>query len=433
VKHYDGETLFAFLEGMTPIEAGIEEHVAACGECSAQLVEQRRLLERMGDPRLWQKLPPPPRDAIRELAAFAERVALEDELASSLCDAILTGPAAWWPQRLRTTRGTRTAGMVRQLLLRTRAYLERTPKEALQVTEMALGVAGELEAGAYPPHYVDSIRGEALRDHAYVLSFLSRYAEALDYAERAARLLETVPFSDCELARVWLVRATVLRNTGEHEEAARLAREAGDTFLAFGERARYVTARITEGAVVYAAGLVARALEIWSSVEGDPALDDVGAVRLTHNIALCHTDLGQPHRAIEALRRCIAELEMLGMEAERTRSRAVLGRALLAAGDASAAIPILRQTSRELAELGLIFDSGVVATEAAEALIAVNAPEEVAAICREVIARFTAAGLAPQAITALAYLREAEAAAARKPARLVRAARASLRALAVEP
>jgi tetratricopeptide (TPR) repeat protein len=428
--HYDAETLFAFVEGTVPIEAGIETHVMACEQCSAEVEEQRRVVAMLAEECVWAEAPAPAGEAIGHASLAMERAAAEDEAAAVLCDEILTGPSVWWPQRLRKAGGACTAGMVRQLLLRLRTYVERIPKDALQIAEMAVALAADLDPAADPPHSVDNLHAQALRDRAFVLGFMSRYDEALRDARRSAELFATVPASDCERARLKLVRALVLRNTGCAEEAAALAREAGDTFLAFGERARYVSARITEGAVLYAMGAAERALEIWSSLQGDPELDDVAAVRLDHNVALCHIDLGRPAEAIEPLYRCVAQMDLFGLETERTRSRGALGVAVAATGNAAAAIPILRQAAQELAELGLVFDSGKVALDAAEAMLVAGRAAEAAAVCREVIARFTAAGLDRQAIPALMYLRQAEAAESEGSLRLVRLAQESLRLFA---
>lgn len=426
MEHYSGETLFDFLQGMTPIEAGVAKHVADCAQCTGEVEELRRLIRALQDPQFWEVIfgGGVPGAERSELIALAERVFREDERARSLCEEVLTGPAAWWPQRLRTAGGTRTAGMVRQLLLRRRASLGRAPKEALIVTGMAVSVAEELDTAAYPRELVDDLRAQALRDHAYVLTVLARYAEAAEYAERSAALFAGVPASQFERARLYLVEATILRYTGQEMEAARLCGKAAEVFLEYGDRARYVSARVTEGTALHLAGAVERALEIWTSVEGDPALDAAIAVQLRHNIALCHVVLGQPLRAIEPLCRCVADFAMLGLETERTRSRSVLGQALLVMGRPRAAAAILRRTAEELAELGMIFEYGRTALEAAEALIAAGRRHEVPPLCREIISRVTAAGLASQAMAALAYLREVEGSEA--PVDVVRAARAAM-------
>jgi tetratricopeptide (TPR) repeat protein len=288
-----------------------------------------------------------------------------------------------------------------------RTMLESSPANALQVTALAIEVANTLDVSEYPCDYVIKLRAQSLRDHAYVLSFMGRYPEALDFVARSKRLFEQVPLPEYDLARLALVKALILQHIDRAGEAADLAREAGDTFLRFGDRARYVNARITEGSVVYYSGAVSRAMEIWQSIEKDPSLDAVGAVRVAHNIALCFAELGQPARAAEYLIGCVAQFDMLGMETERTRSRSVLGQTLLNAGRAAEAIPILRQTWREFEQLDMVTEAGLTALELAEALLVTDQTDEVPAICRDVIAQFTRAGMASRAITALSFLREA--------------------------
>jgi tetratricopeptide (TPR) repeat protein len=410
MTHFDDESLFEYVEGTSPKASEIASHVSSCRECAREVGEQRAMMATLANGEVWEPAPvtsPSPRQFIVNVAAFAERARLEDERAAILCEEILSGPPTWWKQRLRKSEGAITAGMVKQLLDRMRTLVETNPANALQVTALAIEVANTLDVSEYPCDYVIKLRAQALRDHAYVLSFMGRFPEALDFVERAKRLFDQVPLPEYDLARLALVKAAILQNIDRADEAAILAHEAGDTFLRFGDRVRYVNARITEGSVVYCGGAIERALEIWKSVEHDPALDEVGAVRVAHNIALCLSELRQPAEAVEYLVRCVAQFEMFGKDTERTRSRAVLGRTLLLAGRPADAIPVLRQTWREFEQLDMIADAGLVALELAEALVTTNQSNEVAAICRDVIAQFSRAGMASRAITALSFLREA--------------------------
>ena len=410
MTHYDDESLFEYVEGTSPKASEIASHVSVCRECADEVGEQRQIIKALADQEVWEQASvpsPSPRQFIVNVAAFAERARLEDERAAVLCEEILSGPPAWWKQRLRKTEGAMTGGMVKQLLERMRDMIGTSPANALHVTALAIEVANTLDVAEYPCDYVIKLRAQALRDHAYVLSFMGRYPEALDYVERSKRLFDQVPLPEYDLARLALVKAHILQYIDRAEEAAELAREAGDTFLRFGDRARYVNARITEGSVVYFSGAIERALEIWKSVENDSALDDVSAVRIKNNIALCLSELQQPARAAEYLVDCIAQFEMLGMEAERTRSRGVLGHTLLAAGRAAEAVPVLRQTWREFEQLDMITQAGLAALELAEALLVVGQADEVPAVCREIIAQFTRAGMGSRALTALSFLREA--------------------------
>jgi tetratricopeptide (TPR) repeat protein len=408
MAHYDDESLFQYVEGTSPIASEIELHVSSCAECAAEIGEHRDLIAQLGDKEVWEASPPPvPRQLVASLVSFAERARREDEDAVEICDQVLTGPSQWWPQRLRKTNGAQTAGVVKQLLARMLQTAESSPAHALQMTSMAIGIANALDVSDYPCDYVIKLRAQAMRDHAQVLSLMGRYLDALELVDRAKRLFLQTPLPEYDLARVAIVKSAILQYVDRTDEAAELAREAGDTFLRFGDRVRYVNARITEGAVMFNAGAVERALEIWKSVENDDGLSDVSAVRTAHNIALCLVDLGEPAAAAEYLVRCIADFEMLGMQTERTRSRWILTRALVVSGKHEEAIPALRKTWYEFEQLELIADSGLVALELAEVLLATGHTDEVPAICREVIAQFTRAGMASRAITALSFLREA--------------------------
>jgi len=406
--HYDEESLFEFVEGTSQIAGEIESHVMECVECAREVGEQREIVEALASGETWESVPAAaPRQFILNVTAFAERARAEEEAAAFLCDEILSGPASWWRQRLMKAENAATAGMVKQLLDRMRTMLERSPANALQVTALAIEVANALDVTEYPCDYAINLRAQAHRDHAYVLSFMGRYSEALEYADQSKRLFDQVPLPEYDLARLALVKASILQYVERRTEAAELARQAGDTFLRFGDRARYVNARITEGSVVYNTGAMEKALEIWQSVESDPALDDIGAVRVAHNIALCLSKLERHAAAVEYLQRCVAQFDMLEMETERTRSRWNLASALVAAGKPLESIPALRQTWKEFERLEMIGPAGLVGLELAEILLACGRADEVPTICRDLIAQFTRFGMASRAITALSFLREA--------------------------
>jgi tetratricopeptide (TPR) repeat protein len=204
-----------------------------------------------------------------------------------------------------------------------------------------------------------------------------------------------------------MVKANIMRSIDRADEAVSLVREAAETFLRFGDQNRYATARVIEAATLYSRASIQEALQIFISLEGHPGLDDHGTVAVMNNVANCYAELGQPEKAAEYAPRCIVMFEMLGMETERTRSRWLLGRTLVAAGKVPDAIPVLRATWREFEQFDMISDAGLVALELAEALLLTGAVEEVPAICRDVISQFTRAGMASRALTALSFLREA--------------------------
>jgi tetratricopeptide (TPR) repeat protein len=407
MTHYDDDALFEYVEGTSPVDADIASHVSSCGHCTTEVEERRELIATLRHEEIWKTQPPAPRQFVVDVASFAEQARIEEQNAVALCDEVLSGPPNWWAQRLRKSEGWLTAGTVKELLGRWRPTLGTAPAQALQITALAIEVANGLQITQYPSDYVVKLRAQAYRDHAYVLSFMGRYPEALDFAERSRRLFDQVPLPEYDLARLAIVKASVLRSIDRSEEAIALIQGAAETFLRFGDLKRHAGARMTLGTALYVRRDIQEALAIWESLEGAPQADPYSAVRLAHNIALCHSDLGQPEKAIPYVQRCVLDFELLELYTERTRSRWLLGHTLAACAKYAEAAPILEQSWREFESLDMVADAGLVALELAETLLILEQPDEVPAICRDLIGMFTRAGMASRAVTALSFLREA--------------------------
>ncbi len=431
MSHYDDEALFQYAEGTSPISTEIASHIAACDRCSSELGTHRDVVEALSTDDVWQDPAPAPRQFVIDVVEFADRARSEDFRAAEICKDVLSGPAAWWPQRLSKHEGFRSAGVVRQLLERMREFLATSPAKALQVTSMAIEIANALPVTEYPCDYVVKVRAQAYRDHAYVLSFMGRYPEALEIADRAKRLFDQVPLPEYDLARLAQVRASILCCIDRADEALVLARDAAETFLRFGDLPRLANARVIEGAILFERGSYGEALNVWKSVEDAASLDTTTRIGMIHNVALCYCELGQLDKAAEGFARCVEEHELTGGLTERTRSRRSLGQTLVRAGRYTDAIPVLRRSCREIEELDLIDDSGLAALELAEALLQAGQSPEVPAICRNIVAQFTRAGMTSRAITALSFLREAVAIGQANPS-LVRHVHDFLRELPAE-
>lgn len=342
-----------------------------------------------------------------EILELAGRLQDEDAMARSLCAAVLAAPPAWWAQHIRNRVGTQTAGVIRELFAQMRLTVEKSPATALQITTLAVELAEALDTNAYPHPVPAILQAQALRTHAAVLSFIGNHRQAIEHADEARALFERIPCMAFELARTALVKAASLQLVDRGEEALALLREAADTFHGHHEYEWHANARMTEGAVLYNLGTIKSALETWRSIAADPALGELAAVRVRHNIALCLVDLGEPAAAAASARRCIDDFERLDHLTERTRSRMVLGMALLATGDAEQAIAVLRRTCREYVDFELAVDAAYASLQLVQALLVTNRLQEVPAICREVIALCTKAGMQARAVTALSFLHEA--------------------------
>src|SRR5258708_39292691 len=256
---------------------------------------------------------------------------------------MLACPPRWWRTKM-MQEGGQTVAVVRALLDRMRAVLPKAPLQALDVTTIAVDVANDLSITGYPSDLVFAARGHAWRDHAYVLSFLGRFSEALEAVDRAELLFRQTALSDYELARVDLVRASVLQSLDRVDEAVRLSPRASNTFLEFGDRARYINARVTTAAMLFQQRAFREALEAWESVIDDAAIEDLTRVMVTNNLGMCYRELGEYDRAVTYLSRAVAEFEILGLTTECARNRWSLALTLVAAGRIPDALPIFERT-----------------------------------------------------------------------------------------
>lgn len=372
-------------------------------------IELDEIIDALRDPLVWQtqrtgSAPKPER--IAALATFRQRLEVEDAAAAELLDEVLKGPSAWWGNSLRKS-GVRTAGVVRQLLVRIRAIDERSPADSLVVVTLALEIADSLAVTDYPSDFVITLRAQALREQAWSFSVMGRFREATAAADRAERLLLQTPIPDYELARLNLVRAYFYRWTDRIDEAIALSRKSAEMFARFGDRRMLVTARTHEASLLFGRNEYAQALAAYRSVENDPAItDDATRVLIGFNIGLCHRELGHIDQAVEALTAATAEYEMLGMDVNLARCRWTLATTINAAGRYSEAIPIFRAAWNKLESLEMESEAALAALELAETLLVVGRTDEVPAICRTLIDRFTRAGMGGSAMTALAFLRE---------------------------
>jgi len=293
-------------------------------------------------------------------------------------------------------------------------------------------VSNELNVAEYPSDFVIGVRAQALRDHAYALTYLGRYPDALQVADRAERLFKQSPLPEYELARLKLVRSIIYRSLERAGEAILLTREAANAFLRFGQHRRYIDARVFEASMLYKLGRTKEALAIWLELEKTPRINTTTRVIVLHDIGTAYQQLRKFGEAADYLSRAAAEYEMLGIKPELTRTRWMLARTLMMSKQVQNAIPLLREAWREFESLEMEADAALAALDLVEALLVVGDHEQVPPICRALLDRFTRAGMSSPAVTALAYLREAVAA-GQATRTLVRHVQKFLREMPKEP
>ncbi|MCU1230598.1 MAG: hypothetical protein JWO97_3482 [Acidobacteria bacterium] len=410
MTHCDEESLLQYAEGISPIGSEIESHLVGCASCSVTIEEQRELISLLREADTWEGVPEtnatvPAR--IRDLSDLQARLATEDSEAAQLLDEALRGPAAWWTTRLVQSLQPLTAGVVRQLLARAEGLESTAPQQASDMTRLAIDIAAEIPLSDYPSDFVITLRGHALREHSYNVMCLGRYREALLLCDEAESAFTQLPIPEYEVARVSLVRALIYRNLDRMDEAAGLAREAALCFREYGDIRRYTIARMTQSAILQHTGRLQEALTLWLELAALPSLDPATRVAVKLDLGTCYRGLGQVDKATEHITAAAAEYDLLGETIYAAKARWALAATLVAAARTGDAVPILRTTWKQFENLGMEADAALVGLELAEALLLSGQADEVPAICRSVLDRFTRAGMTSRAINALAFLREA--------------------------
>ena len=347
-------------------------------------------------------------EQLSQRLAHHKRLVDEEAEAAVLCERILTGPSAWWGNAIRNA-GEPTSGLVRQLIERAAAMLQRVPTDALILASLASERAETIEVTAYPYDHVYQLRGEALREEAWVLDVLGNFVMATDAADRAEHYFKAFSLPlEIDLARLDLVRSHIAASTGRFSDAIELAQRAGETFQWYGDRRGWVKSCDFRMGAYWRMGDFKRAKETLQLQDGylDLLTPEQRTARF-HNIAMCQRELGDLDGAARSFTRAIADAERTGLHTTAAESRASLGVLLLLAGHAGEAIDALRDAWNELEALGLAFSATTTALRLVEALIVTERVDEVPPICRMLIDRCTKAGMSDSALTALALLREA--------------------------
>ena len=398
-RHIDDRQLAAFrTDALTEKDAArVRRHLESCTTCRERLESVNVVAFARAQ------------DRVREFASTARRLQRErNEAADSVRTLLRDTPPEEWP-RLAENPAMRNSGALDQLAAEVRKRLTSDPREALALSTLATSIAETLPSDAYPAVVLAQIRATAWKDRAHVLKFLSRLPEAMEAVERADERLAGFAAVDHDRAIVQLVRAAILMESGEFEDAIREAVAARDVFRDFSDTRRFLYAGVTVGNILYERGAFADACAAFTSLLR--VAKDVGdaetQARLHNNLGYCETHLGDLPNANIHFSEAVRHFNDLGMHVEGTRTERGAGVRLLAKGDYTGGIRRLREARRQFKEHGMFEDAGKCGLNIAEALLERGQAEEASRLTSEIVDEFVAAGSNRRAISALEYLREA--------------------------
>lgn len=436
IGHPTAETLAAFaVNPQEPSGREVGTHIGGCEQCRREVASIEAFCKQLAHREMWRAVdaPPGPSSPPPRVAHQFESLRFEDEIAEFLLEPVLNNPETLRATLLADTR-YRSAGVVRRLIAASESARDESPLRALALADVGVVLAERLDPAHYEPVIFDSVRGAAWRERANVLRTLGRHAEALTAIEQAEEAFRRTPVAEIDLARVDYIRATVLRAMQRYDEALPYARAAGEVFRDFGETIREVHAGLLEGAILFDMHQPRMAVERFRPLlAAAEEIDDGATLGFLHNaLGASLQESGDVAEAARHFQQAAALFEHLGMEVERLRTSWSLALVAVRRGDVQRGLTMLTEVACGFDRRGCAGDAALVLLDVAEQHVLAGRNTEVTALCRQLVDRFTAAGMLEGAVLALRYLQEA-AAANRATAGTVRHVSQFIRRLEREP
>lgn len=407
--HFDTAAWLAYAGASVevPQREEMEAHAGGCAACSALRRSSKELVISLADERTWNESEPAAapagavfsriRAAAIEHARNRARATEKAESLSYLSDEELV-------RRLHGQEHA-SAAMVLELGSRARGVLERDPRRALFLADLAVSLSHKLPRGPENLH----AKGTAWKERGNALRFVGELNEALAAYIRSRSHFLASSVGAIDVAQTDLGRAMVLRAMGDLTAAAAIARTSAATFLEFGDARRWLHAKLLAAAITYSLGQITEArdafLELLNAAQEQQDLESLS--RLFNNLGHCYVDLGDCDAACTYLLQAIATYRELGMETEAIRTRWALAKMLLHAGRSSEADSRLAEVAEEFSSRGMLLAWALATLDRVEALLVLGRSAEVPLLLEGTLARLATSGAQRGVIMALAYLREA--------------------------
>ena len=411
MSHYTEDELSAYALRPEAIDdrERVEQHVAACGDCRNTLDVIEAFDTALQDPLPWEMSESMTirREAPPALIEHARAISAADAHARELVMPLVDSAIRFRAARIDDDPRFYTLAVMRLLSKVANGMHERQPQFGLVLADTALTIAEKLPSSlqAQSAWYV----GTAWKERAIALRCVGRFKDAEEALDRAEEAFESEDHMEpFDLAIVGYVRATVYCEIERFDDAALLAREAAAIFEQYGDKQRYLSARVAEAGSFYCADRYAEAVPIFEAV-GVEALASremwMRAVALA-NAASCYTRLGSFEKAFAYYADALAVVTNLDVPAERARILWALAALKVESGQFEEGLPELEHAHMQLVSFGLMNDAALAKLDLIAALIAVGDVDRVPDLCRSVAATFAAEGLSRNARKALAYLSE---------------------------
>ncbi|MGZ7032563.1 MAG: tetratricopeptide repeat protein, partial [Thermoanaerobaculia bacterium] len=390
-----------------------DPHLASCEMCSDALDSYRDIAGLLCDKDIWDEdesfdLAPPP-ESLSRIRAFADSVAREDAEAEEMVNELLEMPTEWWAEEVRSDERYATAGAVRRIIAVANAATFSAPKQADELTAIAVELVERLSAASSGEEALELLRGRAWRERGNVLEYLGRIDTATIALSKAADAFERCSLADVDLARTRLLMSIIQWRSEDYDTALKSARGAEEVFAAYGVGERVRAARWMETNILASSGRYREAIDRFRRLESEAASKPSDVATIIMNMAYCYRELGEYDRALPQYQFALGIFEEVGNEPEAARVRWNIAGVLAQTGNIVEAEKRYRTVRAEFQSHGMLRDVAVLDLSLAEIALAQGRFEEAEPLCRNVIAFFESitAPYSSKALAALSYLREA--------------------------
>lgn len=419
--HPDDDSLFDYAHGAASEE--IEAHVATCDVCDQQAARYREFVALARVPDTWRGVDELANDGaladedtnvddlttahrILQIAQLRDR---EDRHAEALLCNVLTSAYAFAAAKVLLHRRYHTPGVARLLCTTAFNELDRDARFAKMLAETAAVIAELVPDDHYPCRAIEELRGTAWLYFASACGSLAEFDEGHPALDRAARAFTRLHAGDHQLARVDMHRAVLLSQQRRNGEALNHARAAVARLVPDDDEYLYHEAMEIEAGILLRLGDAAAARGKYETVYGFfGAREDIDATtRVTLNLAVSCREARQYDDASRYFHELIQICEATGNASMMTHAKWSLARLALQTGNASDAALRLPQIISELESSGKTLDSAFARLDLVVALIAIGELKGIRSECERLAALFTRAKILNGALTAIAYMKDA--------------------------
>jgi len=412
MSHYTEDELSAYALRPDAIDdrEGVEQHVAACGDCRSTLDVIEAFDIALQDPLPWEMAESMPvrREAPPALLDHARAIAAADARARELVMPLVDSAIRFRAARVDEDPRFYTLAVIRLICKVANGMHERQPQFGLVLADTALNIAEKLPANlqAQSAWYV----GTAWKERANALRYLGRFKEADEALDRAEESFESddhvEPF---DLAIVQYARAVLYCKMERFEEGVSFARSAAATFHLYGDTGRYLSALLAEAGGYYSADRDRDAVVLLQRVVSMArSSGELGILaRALANAANSYTRLREYDKASEHYADAIVAMNDLDIPTESARLLWAMGALNIEQGQYDNGIEGLERSRIQLQKLGMSNDAALATLDLVAGLLAAEQPERVPELCRAITLTFSSEGMMRNAKKALAYLTEA--------------------------